>query len=312
VYLTGPYRGAPLGLAIVIPAVAGPFDLGTVVTRAALHVDPADAQLQVVSDPLPSVISGIPLDLRSIGVVFDRPGFIQSPTSCDPTAVTASVTTIQGATADLSNGFQVGDCAGLGFKPGVALRFSGGTARNGHPTLTAVLKPRPGDANLRGASVVVPRSELIDPARLTTVCTRERFAAGDCPPASLLGRVRAWTPLLEAPLRGPVYLRESDGKYPDLAVDLKGQFDLTLAAHLRTPGHRIVADFDSLPDVALSRLELVLEGGRRGLLINSEGLCQGTRRAAVDVVGHNGKTRGVRPLTRTACRPRRPRRADRG
>jgi hypothetical protein len=312
VYLTGPYKGAPLGLAIVIPAVAGPFDLGTVVTRAALHVDPADAQLQVVSDPLPSVISGIPLDLRSIGVVFDRPGFIQSPTSCDPMSVAATATTLEGNTAGLSNDFQLGGCGQLGFRPRLALRFSGGTGRNAHPTLTVLLRPRPGNANLRGASVTLPSGELIDPLRLASVCTREEFAAGECPAASRRGWERAWSPLLEAPLEGAVYLRESAGRYPDLVADLDGQFHLAVVAHLHTPGTRIRADFDSLPDIRLSRLELVLEGGKRGLLIDSEGLCRHTRRAAINFVGHNGKARDVRLPVGTACGPRRGRRADHG
>jgi len=165
----------------------------------------------------------------------------------------------------------------------------------------AALRPRSGDADLRNVSVELPRGERVDPRRLEAVCTRERFAAEDCPPASLRGTARAWSPLLDAPLQGPVYLRESSGRYPDLVAALDGQFPLTLVAHLSTPNARIRVGFASLPDIRLSRVELVLAGGRHGLLSNSEGLCRGGRRATIDVGAYNGKTRELRPRVRADC-----------
>jgi hypothetical protein len=149
--------------------------------------------------------------------------------------------------------------------------------------------------------VTIPYGEFIDPARLAGVCTREKFAAGDCPAAARLGRLRAWSPLLDRPLQGAVYLRESDGKYPQLAADLAGQIDLVVVGNLSTPRRRVHASFGSLPDLPLSRLKLVLEGGRRGLIVNSEDLCDGMRRAAATIAGHNGVRRERRVSPRIAC-----------
>ena len=302
VYLAGPYRGAPFSLLLTVPLRAGPFDFGTSVTRAAIQIDPSSARARIVSDPFPQILAGLPIQYRTISVTIDRPGFLLNPTDCARMAVEASVTSEQGLTARPSAPFRVANCAGLGFRPRFGLRLSGATARNGHPTLTAILRPRPGDANPSRAALLIPHSELIDPAHLTQVCTRQQFASSSCPAASIQGRVRAWSPLLEGPLQGPLYLRESSSKYPDLAVDLHGQLDLSLLGHLHTPHLAVRASFDSLPDLPLSRLELVLKGGRRGLLVNSEGLCHAnTPRAAASLAAHNGIHRDLRPRVTALC-----------
>jgi hypothetical protein len=302
VYLAGPHRSAPLSLAVVLPVLAGPFDLGSVVLRIAVQVDPLNAQLRLMSDPLPRIVSGIPLDLRELHIALDRPGFTRNPTSCDPTSITGTAGSPQGGVVGLSSRFQVGGCGDLGLKPRFEIRFSGATGRNGHPTLTALLRPRPGDTNLSAATVVVPRGELIDPRSLTKVCTRRRFAAGTCPAGSIQGWARVWSPLLDDPLEGRIYLRESSEKYPDLAVELKGRFDLALVGHVRTASGTIRARFDSLPDVPVSRLKLVLEGGRRGILVNSDGLCRDEYRATFSGIGHDGTRRRLRPRLAADCR----------
>jgi hypothetical protein len=305
VYLTGPYEGAPFGLAVVVPVIAGPFDLGTIVLRIAVEVDPADAQLRLRSDPLPSAIAGVPLDLRMLDLRVDRPRFIRNPTSCDATRLTVAAISSQGAVSDLSNRFQVGECAALGLRPRFHIRFSGGVGRNGRPAVTVRLEPRPGDANLSAVALALPEGELLKPAHLVDVCTKEQSAIGNCPPASRHGWARAWSPLLKEPLQGPIYLRESDKRYPEVAADLDGEFQVSLSGKLTTPHGRIRVRFGSLPDVPISRLELEFPGGREGLLANSESLCGGRRRAGISVVGHNGSTRTLRPPLDVSCRSRR-------
>jgi hypothetical protein len=301
VYLSGPYKGAPISLAVLVPVLAGPFDLGTVALRIAVHVDPDNAQLRLTSDSLPSILHGIPLDVRRLHIDFDRPEFARNPTSCDPTSIAATATSTQGAVVDLSERFQVGGCGGLGLRPRFDLRFSGGIGRNGHPALTALLRPRTGDANLEEATMILPRGALIDPGHLAGVCTKKDFAVRNCSPGSVRGRARAWSPALEQPLEGPIYLRESTARYPDLAVDLDGQVRLALLGQIQTPDGSIRARFDSLPDVPLNRLKLLLEGGKRGLLVNSEGLCRIQPRARVAIAAHNGVRRQLR--ARVTARP---------
>jgi hypothetical protein len=116
-YLAGPYNGAPLSLAVISPAVAGPFDLGNVVTRVALNVDPFTALITAVSDPLPTILKGIPLDLRSISINLNRPQFTLNPTNCNTLAVTGATSSTVGQVTKLQRRFQVGGCNELGFKP---------------------------------------------------------------------------------------------------------------------------------------------------------------------------------------------------
>ena len=203
VYLAGPYKGAPVSLAIVTPAVAGPFDLGTVVVRAAVHVDPTTAQIRAVSDPIPAILQGIPLDVRSITLKASRPNFTLNPTSCEEMSFTGSaLSSVLGVAAPLSQRFQVGNCPALAFKPKLALRLKGGTKRRGHPAITAVLKMPSGGANIATTQVALPRTEQLDSAHINAPCTRVQFAASACPPSSVLGHAQARTPLLDQPRKG--------------------------------------------------------------------------------------------------------------
>ena len=231
-YLAGPYKGAPLSLAVIVPAVAGPFDLGTVVTRVALNIDPATAQIHAVSDPLPTIREGIPLDLRSVEVKLDRSNFTLNPTSCEAMAVQGSLSTQAEQSQPLKIPFRVGGCARLGFRPRLGIRlFARASHRGAHPRLKAVLAPRPGDASTRRVAAILPPSELLDNAHFRTICTRARYAAGAgfgsaCPRGSVYGHARVWTPLLAEPLSGPVYLRSSRHLLPDLVLALRGQIEI--------------------------------------------------------------------------------------
>jgi hypothetical protein len=300
-YLAGPYRGAPLSLAAVVPAVAGPFDLGVAVVRSALHIDPRTAAVTAVSDPLPQILRGIPLDVRSLRVSLDRSRFIRNPTSCNPTAVEALASSTEGADAGLSSRFQMGGCRRLAFRPRVSLRLLGSADRGAHPRLRTVLRARRGDAGIRRLAVALPRTELLDSRGFREICSRERFAAGACPASSLAGHLIARTPLLDRPLEGPVYLRSSDGRLPDLAAALHGQVDLAMIARIDSVGGRLRTTFGALPDVPLDKVVLTLSGGRSGLLVNSGGLCGRRHRATVELDAQNGKARGSGPILRVSC-----------
>jgi hypothetical protein len=303
VYLAGPYKGAPLSLAVITPAVSGPYDLGNVVIRAALRVNPETAQVTAVSDPLPQILEGIPLRLRSIRIELNRPNFTLNPTNCDPFSVNAQITGDQGAQANLSSPFQVANCGTLPFAPNLALRFSGSMKRAANPALTATLTypGGPGYANLAAVQVTLPNTELLDNAHIRNPCTRVQFAANACPASSVIGFARAETPLLEKPLEGPVYLRSSSHKLPDMVAALKGQIDLELDGRIDSVHQRLRTTFETIPDAPVSKFTLSLDGAKKGLLSNSANLCTAPQRINVKMVGQNGKTTNANPLLTTPC-----------
>jgi len=301
VYLAGPYRGAALSLVVVTPAVAGPFDLGNVVVRAALRIDPETVRVTAVSDPLPTVAQGVPLDLRDVRVTLDREGFAVNPTSCKETKVNATVTADSGAAVSPSTRFQVGECAELGFAPKLSLRLFGKTNRGAHPRLKAVLRTRSGDANLSRAQVTLSRSEFIDQGHFRDICTRVQFAADACPSGSVYGRAKAWSPLLDHPLEGPVYLRSSHHTLPDLVMALHGQIDVDAVARIDSAQGGLRSTFESVPDAPVSKVVLNMQGGKKGLFVNSRDICREPGRAVADLVAHNGRRLRSRPAMAISC-----------
>ena len=300
-YLAGPYKGAPLSFVFIVPAVAGPFDLGAVAVRAAIFVDPQTAQLTVRSDPLPQILDGMPLRLRSISARIDRPDFTRNPTNCEPMSIDATVAGASGASASPSNRFQVGDCRRLGFKPRLALRLLGPTHRSAFPKVRATLRPRPGDANIAGATVTLPRTEFLENAHIRAICTRARYAAGTCPAKSIYGHAKAWSPLLDRPLEGPVYLRASDHTLPDLVASLDGQFHIDAVGRIDSVRGRIRGTLEALPDVPVSKFVLTMDGGSKGLLVNNTELCKARPRAGALLEGQNGKLRSIHPPVTVDC-----------
>jgi hypothetical protein len=304
-YLAGPYKGAPLSLAVITPAVAGPFDLGAVVVRTALYVDPETAQIHAVSDPLPQIIQGVPLDVRSIALNLARPSFSLNPTSCDPMQVSGSVISALGASAALSNPFQVGGCKALKFAPKLSLSLKGGTKRGRHPALKAVVTyPKGGAyANIASAQVTLPRGEFIENSHFKTICTRVQFAAHACPKGSIYGRAKAFTPLLDKPLSGPVYLRSSSHELPDLVVDLNGQVEVVVAGRVDTgKGGGLRNTFEATPDAPVSKFVLEMQGAKKGLLVNSEDICKKPQRALAHFTAQNGKVFDSSPLVANDCK----------
>jgi uncharacterized repeat protein (TIGR01451 family) len=301
-YLTGPYKGGPLGMAVITPATAGPYDLGTVVSRVALKIDPETAKITASSDEIPHILQGIPLDVRSIALKLDRPDFTLNPTSCDPMAFSGLETSVLGQGASLSAPFQVGECGGLRFKPKLALRLTGKTNRGAHPALKAVLTMPPGGANMAKAVVALPRSEFIDQGHFKTICTRVQYAAQQCPAGSVYGHVVATTPLLDKPLQGPVYLRSSSHKLPDLVFSLDGQIHVDAVARVDSVNGGIRTSFEAIPDAPLSRVVLTMQGGKKGLFVNSTNICRTTFRAKAEFDGQNGKAADSKPKMVAQCK----------
>jgi hypothetical protein len=301
-YLAGPYKGAPLSLAVITPAVAGPFDLGTVVVRTALKVNPETAEIDAVSDPLPQILQGIPLTLRSVAVKVDRNQFTLNPTNCNPMSVTGSATSVFDQPVSLQSPFQVDECGRLGFKPKLALSLKGGTKRGENPALKAVLTARPGDANIGKASVALPHSEFLAQDHIKTICTRVQFAANACPAGSVYGSATATSPLLDKPLSGPVYLRSSSHALPDLVVALNGQIDVDLVGRIDSKNGGIRTTFDEVPDAPVSKFTLRMKGGAKSLLENSRNLCNSTNKATVQMDAQNGKAFDSSPQLSNDCK----------
>ena len=286
----------------VVPAVSGPYDLGNVVVRAAVFVNPKTAEITTRSNLIPMILDGIPLRIRSLLFDFDRPDFALNPTNCDSLDITSQVSGDQGATAEPSAHFQVANCADLGFGPKLSLKLNGSTKRRGHPALRAVLTAKPGEANLARTVVAMPASLLLDNGHIGTVCTKVQFAADACPADSVYGSASVTTPLLDQPLKGPVYLRSSNRKLPDLVADLEGQVDLELAGRVdTTKADALRTTFDAVPDAPVTKFVLDMKGGKKGLLVNSSSLCKGRKRATVKLAGQNGINSSKKQKLKTAC-----------
>ena len=305
VYLAGPYRGAPLSLVTVTPAIAGPYDFGNVVVQVAADLDPRTAQVKAISDPFPPIVHGVLLHVRDVRLILNRDQFTLNPTSCSPMAIDAQILSDLGALASPSSRFQVGECASLDFKPRLSLRLKGGTKRGAHPALTATLTPRAGDANIASISVAFPKSEFLKNAHIRTVCTRADFAASNCPAGAIYGRATAFTPILDYPLQANVYLRSSSNLLPDVVPDFRGPefqpIKFESAGRVDSINGGIRNTFDFIPDAPITRVLFALQGGKKGLLVNSRDICANTYRATVRFIAHNGARHTARPKMVANC-----------
>jgi len=306
VYLAGPYKGAPLSIVTVVPAQAGPFDLGDQVVRSAVYVDPVTAEATAKTDPLPQIIEGVPVLYRAANVFMDRPGFTLNPTSCARKETTSTLYSTGGKTANPSSSFAATGCGTLGFKPNLAMRLFGGTHRGSHPSLRTTLKMPAGGANIAGFSVALPHSAFLDQAHIRTVCTRVQFAADQCPAGSIYGKVKARTPLLEETLEGNIYLRSSNNPLPDMVAVVKGPPSLPIevhsAARIDSVNGGIRATFDSFPDAPITEAVASFPGGSKGLIVNSTNLCAKVNKVTAKFAGQNGKKATLHPVLKSSCR----------
>jgi hypothetical protein len=316
VYLAGPYHGAPLSLVTVNSATVGPFDLGTIIIRSAFQVDPHTAQLRIdssASDPIPHIIDGIPLHLREVRVYMDRYQFTHNPSSCEPSQLESTLTgsgasfasSADDSSVTIARHFQLLNCRTLAFKPKLGIRLRGNPRRGAYPELRATFAARgPGDSNLKRIEVEMPHAEFLAQNHIKEICTRVRFEGKDCPAASVYGKAVAYTPLLDEPLRGNVYLRSSTGKLPDLVADLySGAVRIIVEGKIGpTKQGGIDAFFDNLPDQPIERFVMTLRGGRHGLLTNSVNICAAPPFASVSSLAQNNTGAEFNTVLRGTCK----------
>jgi hypothetical protein len=300
VYITGPYRGAPFGLSIVNPAKAGPFDLGSVVVRAKLEVNEETAAITVTTDDegpykIPTIIDGIPLQIKHVNVSINRPGFMFNATNCNPLQITGDLVSTEGATSTLQVPYQVTNCAVLAFKPKLEASTSGKTSRADGASLHVRLgyPAGPYDANIAKVKVELPKAL---PSRLTTLqkaCSAAVFDSNPaaCPPASIVGHATAVTPELPVPLTGPAYFVSHGGEaFPSLIIVLQG-YGVTV--HL--VGSTFIdkagitsSTFKTVPDAPVGSFELTLPEGQFSALAANGNLCKQKLAMPTEFIGQNG------------------------
>ena len=253
-----------------MPAVAGPFNLGYVRVRAQIKVDPNTAQITVVSNPLPTILKGIPLDVRTVHVTINRPGFTFNPTNCAPLSVTATLSSTAGSVAGVSSPFEAANCAALPFKPSLRSSTQAKTSKANGASLTVKVGSGAGQANIGKVRVILPKQL---PARLTTLqkaCTEAQFDANPagCPPGSDVGNATAVTPVLANPLTGPAYLVSHGGAaFPDLVFVLQGEgIVLYLDGNTNIKKGITSSTFNSVPDAPISTFETVFPEGSHSVL----------------------------------------------
>jgi hypothetical protein len=307
-YLAGPYKGAPISVLAVTPAVAGPFDLGNVVVRSAVFINRTSAQVSAKTDPIPQFLKGVALRIRDVRILLNHKDWTLNPTSCEPLTVNLTAHGSSGAVANRTTRFQVGGCGKLKFKPKLRAHLKGGTKRGKHPAFTAVLTypEGPGYANIKDVQVALPHSEFLEQAHINTICTRPQAAAHQCPAGSIYGYAEATTPLLDGKLTGPVFLKSSDHQLPDLAIALRGPdnqpVEVEFQGRIDSVKGQIRNTIEGLPDVPVSKFVLKMKGGKKGLLVNSRNLCQGKPgRMTVKMSGQNNRTADSRPLLGNSC-----------
>ena len=308
VYLTGPYGGAPFGLSIVVPTVAGPFNLGNVVVRARISIDPATTALTVTSDPFPQVIDGIPLRLRTANVTIDRPGFIFNPTNCAQLQVSATIAGAQGSQAQVSAPFAVAGCAGLHFGPTFKVFTSGRTSRKDGASLDARLTfPAGAQSNIAKVKVELPKQLPSELKTLQKACPVGTFEANPaaCPEASVIGVVKASTPILPVPLDGPVYFVSHAGEeFPALIAVLQGygvRVNLAGKTFINKAGITS-STFENVPDVPVNSFELYLPEGPYSALAASRDLCTSKLLMPTLFIAQDGaQLKQNTPITVTGC-----------
>jgi hypothetical protein len=293
-HLTGPYRGAPFGLALVFDAAIGPFDLGEMVVRGTLRVDPLSGQVTVETDALPRTFEGVAVRFQTIGLDIDRPGFIRNPTSCRPKSVAATLRSTAGAVSRSASRFAVRGCIDLPFRPAfsMALTDRRQQRRGGKPGLRIAARLPAGDAALRRVDALLPRLLRFDPSALRAVCSRGQALEGACPRKARVGTGYARTPLLDRALRGSIYVVQPRGAgTPDLWTSLEGAgIRVDLRAETAVEEGRLETSLVGLPDFPMASFAMRFAGGRRGIFALKGDPC-GARRglvAPLAIEGQNG------------------------
>ena len=293
VYLTGPYGGQPFGLSIVVPAVAGPFNLGNVVVRASIAINPYTAAITAVSGPLPQIIDGVPTRLQTVNVTLNRPGFMFNPTNCDAQAVTATIVSAQGASTNVSTPFAAAACDRLPFHPDFSASTAGRTSKALGASLNVkIASAGIGQANIAKVDVEIPKALPTQLKTLNKACTEAQFDSNPagCPPASNVAQVTVHTPLLNSPLMGPAYLVSHGGAaFPDVEMVLQGEgVELVIDGHTQIKQGITYSHFETVPDAPFTSFEFNSPQGELALFAANGDLCDQKLVMPVTLTGQNG------------------------
>jgi hypothetical protein len=299
VYLTGPYDGAPFGMEVLTDAgKVGPFDYGTIVTRAKVEIDPYTARV-TVSAAVPTIVGGAPVRLRSLNVSIDHPAFMLNPTSCGPLATETSLVSTFGATDRVSTPFQASGCEALGFAPTFHVSTGAHHTRRFGARLTVSVAARPGDANIRSVKVMLPKKIVADTETLKYACPAATFQANpsSCPTQSRVGHAEVSTPALPGMLSGDAYFVSHGGAgFPNLDVVLNGDgVTIILVGDTNIKGRFTHSTFASLPDVPIKSFSLSLPTSSHPALDGYGNFCKSKLRMPITIVGQNGKSITQRP-----------------
>ncbi|WP_022930364.1 hypothetical protein [Patulibacter americanus] len=314
-YLTGSYKGGAFGSVAVIRVIAGPYDLGHVVVRQALRVDPETAQVTVDSDPLPQIKEGIVLRLRELKLDVDRRDFLRNPTSCGPAIIEANLTGNAGGTATRGARQTFTDCKKLPFRPKITVAFGvkSQMKKGRNPSVTVTATQRESEAGIRSTQVALPKDVSLKAANAETLCTQVQMRADKCPKASIVGSARATTTILNRSLKGPVYFVKGErttaaGKVvrtlPALYIPLFGEARINVRAQTSVSRGRLVTTLPAIPDAPITKFTLKINGGKRGIINANRDLCKRSVKASARFASWSGKKAPTRKprISRSVCK----------
>jgi hypothetical protein len=314
VYLTGGYKGGAFGAVVIIRAVAGPYDLGNVVVRQALRIDPNTAQVTVDSDPLPQIKEGILLRLRDLQIDVNRGGFLRNPTSCGIKNISSTLTGGASGSVTREAGVQFSGCTDLNFRPKIAIAFGNRSQmrKGGHPRVTATVTQKDGEAGIKSTQVALPKQVALQASNAKGLCEKADAQRGSCPASSIVGKATAESPVLNRPVTGPVYFVKGTritaaGKevptLPTFFIPLSGEVRINLRAVSSVSQDRLVTTFPSIPDQPISKFTLDIKGGKAGIIAATRNLCTAKAKASSRFVGQNGEKAPTRSTKiSTACK----------
>lgn len=314
-YLTGSYKGGAFGSVAIVRVIAGPYDLGNVVVRQALRIDPETAQVTVDSDPLPQIKEGIVLRMRDLKLDVDRRDFLRNPTSCGAKAINSTLTGINGGTTNVGAAVQLSNCQALPFRPKIALKFGNKTQmkKDRHPRVTATVTQFESEAGIKSTQVALPKQVALEAENAQALCEKAEAARDACPKGSIVGSATAETTILNRRLFAPVYFVKGTritaaGKevatLPTLYVPLEGEgVRVNLRAVTSVSRNRLVTTFPSIPDQPITKFVLNIDGGKNGIIAATTNLCKAKEKSSARFVGWNGKKAPTRRTrVATACK----------
>ncbi len=299
-YLTGSYKGGAFGTVAIIHVVAGPYDLGNVVVRQALRIDPETSQVTIDSDPLPQIKEGILLRLRDLSLNVDRKDFVRNPTSCGTQTITSTLVGIAGASVGRDANLTTTGCQALPFRPKIALKFGNRTQmkKDRHPQVVAKVTQFESEAGIKSTQVALPKQVALQASNAQALCEKAAAAADKCPKTSIIGSAKATTTILNRQLTAPIYFVKGTrttaaGKevatLPTLYIPLSGEARVNLRATTSVSRDRLVTTFASIPDQPITSFELKIDGGKHGIIAATTDLCKAKAKASTRFVAWSGK-----------------------